>query len=218
MFGMIAKVLAGPIIDKVGDLAGKFFGNKEAREANSAAVDKASIDQWAAESTKPNTNWFDSLVDGFNRLMRPIGFAITIWIVMIWPQYDLIGFQQAMVAYEAVPDWLAGLVITVWAFLYTGRFLSKDMTKFKSKSKKEFLDILEKQRDLEALRQSNKVPDNRVIPEVRGQYTPPSDSYAELHSQQDLTDAEYKKSMASHLPLSLPSIVEWNRRNNPTFQ
>lgn len=216
--GLIGKSVGGSVLDKAGGIVEKIVDQKGSKEAASAAVDKASVDQWAAESAKVSRNWFDSLVDGFNRLMRPVAFAFTVWIVMVWPQYDIIGFQKAMVAYEAVPEWLVGLVLSVWGFLFTSRFLTKDMTKLRSKSTKEFQEILEKQRQIETLVKTNTDPDRRVIPEVSGIYSEPAHSERDISGTKTPSEKRYQAEMAREdKPLSLPSIVEWNRRNNPTF-
>ena len=211
---LIGKAVGGSLVDKAGSIVDKVLDQKGKREDANAAVDKASIDQWTAESGKANTNWFDSLVDGFNRLMRPVAFGFTVWVVMIWPQFDLIAFQQAMIAYEAVPEWLVGLVLSVWGFLFTSRFLTKDMAKIKGKSSKEFKEILERMKAVEALRPSQD-PESRVIPEVRGLYSevqPSSLSGADAAPRQ--SQRAYERDMSDHSkPLSLPAIVEWNRRN-----
>lgn len=222
IIGLGAKILGGKIggslLDKAGDVVTKVIDQKGSREAASAAVDKASVDQWTAESAKASHNWFDSMVDGFNRLMRPVAFGFTVWVVMLWPQVDLIAFQKAMVAYEAVPEWLVGLVLSVWAFLFTGRFLTKDMAKLKGKSSKEFKEILERMKAIEDLRPS-KDPETRVIPEVLGQNTYVQPETAQASSVRPSSSERYQREMSDHeKPLSLPSIVEWNKKNNPSFQ
>lgn len=220
IIGLGARLLGGKIggslIDKAGSVVEKVLDQKGSREAASAAVDKASIDQWTAESGKANTNWFDSLVNGFNRLMRPVAFAFTVWVVMIWPQVDLVAFQKAMVAYEAVPEWLVGLVLSVWAFLFTGRFLTKDMAKIKSKSNKEFKEILDRQKALDEMLRANMAPESpkpAVVSEVAQTQVEP------LKSAAQISEKEYQKDfLDTSKPLSLPSIVLWNERHNANFK
>lgn len=217
MLGLIFKFLGGGILKDVIGGVKTIFGDKEKRQDQAANADAKVLEQFAAESLqqRENRTWFDSLVDGLNRLPRPLGFFLTVWI-FIWPIWNMASFQSAMVSYEGIPEWIAGLIITVWSLYFTGRFLSKDMKGFKARSSKEIKEMLEKQKAIhEAL--TNKDPDQPVLPEVPGEYSSSQPALSNRVRQGRMSDSQYEKELKSEKVLSLPSISEWNRRNNPNF-
>lgn len=220
MFGLIARLFGGKILEKGVDLVGSLVGQKGKREEASQALDAKVTDQYAAESLqqRENRTWFDSLVDGLNRLIRPTGFALTVWI-FIWPIRNMEQFQQAMVAYELIPVWLAGLIVTVWSLFFGGRFITKDMFKdgFKGRSKKEFQEILSKQKEIHEV-PTNMAPVSPVIPQVLGIESKVQQESLSTDKLKGQSTSQLRDALESDKPLSLPSIVEWNKRNNPTFQ
>lgn len=189
MFGFILKLLGGGIVEKVLDKAGNLFGNKEKRDEAKADQDTEIIKGFVAENmqVRENRTWWDSFVDGLNRLPRPLGWAMTVGL-LAWPLFDVIGFASAMNAYALVPEWVVALVISVWAFYFTGRLLTKDL-KMGGPSKKAVDQVLAAQADIEALRKTD----------------------------EPIEEERYIKEMKSSKPLSLDSIKEWNRRNNEGY-
>ena len=96
--GLISWVLGGgakQAAAAVGQVAGVFKPNAEASETRGHAYDRAALAQYTAEFAHPRRGWFDGLVDGLNRLVRP---AITFGIlgilpaVVIWPEGAAIAF------------------------------------------------------------------------------------------------------------------------------
>lgn len=208
--GFLLKLLGGSALDSIGNLAGRFFGNKEKRDDQAADADSKVLEEYSAENlqVRDNRTLFDSLVDGLNRLVRPTGFFLTVW-VFVWPLWNMENFQSAMVSYTAIPDWLAGLVITVWSLFFTGRFLEKRMS-FKAKTSGDIADVLASQKAIhQAFLQQN--ADTQTA--KNSEHTEPkSDPYA----TQSPTPRQYEKDMNDlHKPLPLPSVIEWNRRHNP---
>ncbi len=184
MFGFILKFLGGGILEKVLDKAGSFFGNKEKRDEAKADQDSKIIEGFIAENTqvRENRTWWDSFVDGLNRLPRPLGWAMTVGL-LAWPLFDVIGFASAMNAYSLVPEWVVALVISVWAFYFTGRLLTKDL-KMGGPSKKQLEQVLAAQADIEALRKTDELP-----------------------------EAEYQRELKdTSKPMSLESIKLWNEK------
>lgn len=215
---VIGKSVGGGLIDKAGGIVEKFVDQKGNREKAALEADSKALEQFAAESaqTRENRTFWDSFIDGLNRLPRPFAFFLTVWI-FVWPIWDMLSFQNAMLSYESIPEWLAILITIVWTFYFGGRMLTKDMKGFKARSSKEIKEMLAKQKDLqEAL--TKMVPDNRVIPEVLGQYSPVQQDTAEAVSVRSVSDRAVERDMSDHSkPLSLPSIVAWNKKNNPNF-
>jgi hypothetical protein len=79
----------------VGQVAGVFKPNAEASETRGHAYDRAALAQYTAEFAHPRRGWFDGLVDGLNRLVRPaitFGLLGILPAVVIWPEGAAIAF------------------------------------------------------------------------------------------------------------------------------
>ena len=86
--GLISWVLGGgakQAAAAVGQVAGVFKPNAEASETRGHAYDRAALAQYTAEFAHPRRGWFDGLVDGLNRLVRP---AITFGLLGICPRWS----------------------------------------------------------------------------------------------------------------------------------
>lgn len=209
MLSWILKMAAGPLIDKVMGGVKTVFGDKEKRDDQSASYDAKVLEQYTAESlqVRENRTLFDSFVDSINRLVRPCGFVLTVWI-FIWPIYDLESFLSSMKAYELLPEWIAGLIFTVWSLFFGGRFISKDMLKggLKSKSSRDIKTILEEQKTI-----------REMLGAQSGNYFSAAVHQEPLSSAKDIGMEDYYKDMAdTSKPLSLDSIVKWNKLNAKT--
>ena len=99
----------------VGDLIGKIFGDKEKREAYQADARTAVYQQFAKEFGH-SKNWWDSLIDGLNRLPRPIMTFGTIYIFWLcW--HNPMAFSRGALALQSMPGegWaILGAVVTFW--------------------------------------------------------------------------------------------------------
>src|SRR3954471_4285756 len=88
----------------VPDLLKRVMGNKDAKEQNIATEQQAVLEQYAAEFQGPERlGWWNSFVDGLNRLVRPSMTFGTIGL-FVWCAVDPISFTVAMTALQAVPD------------------------------------------------------------------------------------------------------------------
>jgi len=83
------------------------------------ATSSAYISEFAAPEKK---GIFNSLVDGANRLVRPI-YTYNIIGMLWWAVIDPVQFTTAMVALAIVPDMLWGIFFTVTSFWFGGRFI-----------------------------------------------------------------------------------------------
>lgn len=122
----IVDVVTGAVTgigNAVGNVAKVFVGSKAERDQQLHDDSMSARAQYAAEFIKP-TNWFDSLINGLNRLPRPV-MALGVMGLMVWCPLDPAGFSVAMLAYEVVPLWLAGVFTTIVGFYFTFRHLEK---------------------------------------------------------------------------------------------
>lgn len=143
-------------------------------------LDKAALMQFAAEfQNRNNRTWWDSLVDGLNRLPRPLmAIAVLGFFVLapVNPEY----FTKIAEAYKIVPDGYWALLSVIIGFYFGGRMQlkSQDMTMKKSQvqAAKELIEKREEFRKLDSEEESSaakiftaavssgfKPPENRVV-------------------------------------------------------
>jgi hypothetical protein len=184
MLGNLLSGLFGGGLSALDGLLGRFMANKDGVEANIHGETVAQLSSYAAEFTnRGDRTWWDSLVDGLNRLPRPL-MAFGVLGLLVWAPLDPVGFSQAMRAYALVPEWLAGTLFGVAAFYFTARHFDKRLTL--------------KGPDLDSLR--------HAVSDIRGMEAMRPGNVA-------LDDGEYQKAMADGAtPLSNAAIAEWNRR------
>lgn len=117
-------------IPLVGDLIGKIFGNKEKREEYQSDARSAVYQQFASEFGNSQT-WWDSLIDGLNRLPRPFMTFGTIYLFWLcW--HDPMEFIKGARALQAMPGegWaILGAIVTFW---FAAK-LPKDFGKMKAR-------------------------------------------------------------------------------------
>ncbi|MEM7295815.1 MAG: 3TM-type holin [Pseudomonadota bacterium] len=121
LFGGGARQV-GSVVEQVG---GVFRPNAEAAAARAHAYDNAALSQYAAEfHPRQSRTWFDSLVDGLNRLARPVITASVLGIipaVMLWPEKAAIAFASLAL----LPTGYWALVSIIIGFYYGGRMQIK---------------------------------------------------------------------------------------------
>ena len=125
MISMITKLLGGDVIGGVTNLVQGFTGDKKAREEGQHQETMGLMQAYANELLpRHDRTWWDSLVDGINRLVRP-AFTVGVLFVFVYCFVDPAGFSVAMQALALMPDYGWALLATVVAFWFGGRFLSK---------------------------------------------------------------------------------------------
>lgn len=99
-------------------IIGKLFGNKEEKQRQSFSKRAALLDQYSSEFRQLNNRtWLDSVVDGLNRLPRPIMAFGVLWLFW-YAVDDPAGFTVTMQALDKIPSelWLALGGITAFYF------------------------------------------------------------------------------------------------------
>lgn len=132
---MFGKLFA-PAVKAVGGVVKTVFGDKSARDKYDADARASASSQFAAEFGH-SRNWFDSLIDGLNRLPRPVFAFGTIYLfVLCWTNPE--AFVAGAINLELMPQeawWILGTIVV---FFFGGR-LRKDFGKYKIKT-----DVLQK--------------------------------------------------------------------------
>ncbi len=82
----------------------------------SAEAQMAALRQLGEEYENPSLGWFDRLVNGMNRLPRPMLAFGTIGL-FVYAMVDPVAFARRMVGLNAVPEplwWLLGAVVAFY--------------------------------------------------------------------------------------------------------
>lgn len=130
--GLIASGVAG-VIEGTGKAVSTVWSTiKGDKGATNEAVHKeqiAVIEQYAAESKGRTTaTWWDSMVDGINRLVRP-ALAFGVVAILVWSIYDPVTFVEIMGALAVVPDEMWLMLLGIVVFYFGGRIISQDIQK-----------------------------------------------------------------------------------------
>jgi hypothetical protein len=199
----IGNLFGGTILSGVNGLAQTFFGSRSARDQQSFELNASNQNEYAAEfQFRENRTAWDSFVDGLNRLPRPL-MALGVIALFIWCPIDTVGFSDAMLAMQLIPDPMWIVLGTVVAFFFGDRTL-KGVQAFKGPSANQVRQVVEAQRAVrDAALQAPEADGSaaRVAPaDLRG-------------AAPALPDAEYQADMAdTKTPLTNAAILEWNRR------
>ena len=90
-----------------------------------SAQDLASLEQFAAEfQPRPNGTWWDSFIDGLNRVPRPL-ITLGVLAFFVLAPLDPLRFAQIARAYELMPDGFWALLSIIVAFYFGGRMQLK---------------------------------------------------------------------------------------------
>ncbi len=125
--GLIGKILgggggagAGAAVGAIGNavesVAEVFRPNATRQMELSAQVQEAALTQLGAEFSSAGNSWFDSAVNGLNRLPRPFLALGTVGL-FVYAMVDPPAFSQRMVGLNAVPEplwWLLGAVVAFY--------------------------------------------------------------------------------------------------------
>lgn len=164
-----------------------FTGDKVQRESNVHDEQMSAMGQMASEfQYRGDRTWFDSLIDGINRLPRPV-IAFGVIGLFAWCIVDPSEFTVAMLALGVMPEWLA-IVIGQVILLYMGGRMMNDWKIGKAATADQVRQVLSLQNEVRAVKNAGKaaapIPDDQFDSEMRN----------------------------TAKPLSNAAIAEWNKR------
>jgi len=116
MIGSILGILLGGGRNAIRETVEVFQPNAEASAIRDAARSTASLAQFAAEFTHPRRGWFDRLMDGLNRLPRPM-LALGTLALFVSAMVDPVWFSARMQGVALVPEplwWLMGAIVSFY--------------------------------------------------------------------------------------------------------
>lgn len=161
---MIGRAIASSVEgvgNAVSNVVGTIWGNRSEKDAAIHDEQMAVLGQFAAEfAQRPPKTWWDSFVDGLNRLPRPL---ITFGVVglFVWAGWDPITFTETMEALGFVPDELWIILLTIITFWFGGRLLAQDLRKPKVTREQ-----LERAKEFSARRQKRIEADSPASPKT----------------------------------------------------
>ena len=116
IFGAGSGAGAAAIGNAAQGVAEVFRPNATRQMELSAAAQEAALAQLWAEFSNAGSTWFDSAVNGLNRLPRPFLALGTVGL-FVYAMIDPQAFSQRMVGLSAVPEplwWLLGAVVAFY--------------------------------------------------------------------------------------------------------
>ena len=119
--GMIGRLVGGPgAVTALGEaakgVAEVFVPGATRRMELSAEAQMAALRQLGEEYQHPALSWFDRLVNGLNRLPRPL-LAFGTLGLFVYAMIDPRAFAERMVGLNAVPEplwWLLGAIVAFY--------------------------------------------------------------------------------------------------------
>lgn len=187
MLGKIVQALIGGGAQAVAAAVTPFTGDKVQEEGNRSAETLARYQQYGAEfADRQGRTWWDSFIDGLNRLPRP-AMALGVIAIFVWASIDPAGFAAAAQAWALIPDemWIVlGAIVT---FFFGDRTLLA-ARRSKGPTVEQVRAVMQTRAEMQALRPA---------------------AAASVPMQED----QYRAEMADKdRPLSEEAIREWNRR------
>jgi hypothetical protein len=116
MVSDILRILFGGGGNVLRETAEVFRVNAEAADARGAEMQRAALDQMAAEFRVTERGLFDRFIDGLNRLPRP-AMALGTLGLMVAAMVDPLWFGERMAGLALVPEplwWLLGAIVSFY--------------------------------------------------------------------------------------------------------
>lgn len=190
--GLIERVFRGVFGDGrnvIVETAQVFRENAEGAAVRQAGLKQQSMRQFASEFAVPRVGFFDRLMDGLNRLPRPLLAFGTIGLFVV-AMVDPVWFSTRMQGISLVPDplwWLMGAIVSFY-FGARHQAHSQDFQRSIAQTLARVPTVVENTRSLQALRSD----------------TPQA---AQSAPSADLT-------LGAIEPASNPALVEWQHHQS----
>lgn len=119
--GLIERALAGgSTVEGIGEaaegLSEVFIPNATRAMELAADIHQATLETAAAEFEHAGNGWFDQVINGLNRLPRPM-LALGTLGLFTYAMAEPVGFSQRMVGLQEVPEplwWLLGAIVSFY--------------------------------------------------------------------------------------------------------
>lgn len=123
MLGKLLSLLIGGGAKAISDAITPFTGDKVQSEGDRHDENVGRLAQYAAEfADRQNRTGWDSLVDGLNRLPRPL-MAFGVIALFVWASLDPVRFAAAAQAWALIPDEMWVVLGAIVTFFFGDRTL-----------------------------------------------------------------------------------------------
>ena len=123
LFSFLGSGAVSAVGDTIKSVSEVFTENSENRGQRNASDLISARNQFAQEFTY-RTNWFDSIIDGINRLIRP-SLALGTIGLFAYCFIDPVSFSGTMTAMALIPEYLWYLLTSIVAFYFSARTFQK---------------------------------------------------------------------------------------------
>lgn len=215
----LANILGGSMLSGIGSIIGKIWGNREkVQDAVGEEQAQASANYQSEFQMRGQRFWFDSLIDGLNRLPRPF-IAFAVLGVMIYAPIDPLHFTIIMQAYSIVPEWLTYIFAQIILLYFGGRMLDKWSGDMGGANAKDVKKVLEVTKELQVMREQEKRGE-AITEAMTGRPREPlavtEDGFAvadAVATAKPMKEEKFEAAMEDDSkPLTNKAILEWNRR------
>lgn len=174
MLGRLVQALLGGGAQAVAAAVTPFTGDRVQEEQGRHGEMLARFQQFGAEfADRQNRTWWDSFIDGLNRLPRP-AMALGVVGIFVWASADPAGFAVAAQAWALIPDEMWVVLGAVIAFFFGDRTLLS-ARRSRAPTPEQVQAVLATRARLETLRPAAPVDPDRYTREMADRGTPLSD-------------------------------------------
>ncbi|SHG68372.1 Holin of 3TMs, for gene-transfer release [Cognatiyoonia sediminum] len=116
LVGRLMTMIFGDGRNVIAETAEVFRVNSEQADQSATDVTKATLAQFAAEFAHPRKGLFDRVIDGINRLPRPM-LALGTIALFVTAMFDPVWFASRMEGVALVPEplwWLMGAIVSFY--------------------------------------------------------------------------------------------------------
>lgn len=128
MWNILTKLFGGgvsAVVDSASGLVKTVWGDRAAKDAAQTEEYHAALSQFAAEFVaRQQRTWWDSFVDGINRLPRPM-LVFGVMLSFIWPYIDPVGYIDYIRTLGLIPDPIWYICYAIVGFYFTSRTIEK---------------------------------------------------------------------------------------------
>ena len=145
-------------------------GDQTQVEANASKEKTHALQQYAAEFLRPPRTWWDSLVDGFNRLIRPVIVCHTLFFMILVVTNPQKG-QVIALALSTIPEALWWIIGSVILFYFGSRMTEKIMIN-RTTGLKQFRNALEQIKEINTISYKEQMQSERKLPSIKSPLHP----------------------------------------------
>ena len=181
------------------DVAEIFTPNAEKSEQRGADERMALMKAYETEFTaRQGRTWLDSLVDSFNRIIRPT-IATVVLVGLALAFFDPDGFLRISRALTSVPDGYWALLSLIVAFYFGGRMQLKSQDfQFKTAQAQAVSELLQKRAEFRKLEMDDDEPD-RLVGDGKAKHADVENHHTR---QRNKIAVAFRKARAGNQPLS----------------